>query len=83
MVLLYLGSYITCSDGNNSDGHVRHIYISSVSHGVVSKRKKFCSNYVISSKEFTSEMVSQNQVHKDIIFGVIIIFYFAKIESII
>ncbi|CDY61008.1 BnaA01g35130D [Brassica napus] len=48
---------LVISDGNNSDGHVRHIYISSVSHGVVSKRKKFCSNYVISSKEFTSEMV--------------------------
>lgn len=65
MVLLYLGLDITCSDGNNSDKHVRHIYISSVSWGVISKRKKFCSNNVISSKEFTSEVVSQNQVHED------------------
>lgn len=79
MVLLYLGSYIiTCSGGNNSDGHVRHIYISSVSRGVISKRRKFCSNYVISSKEFTSEMVSQDQVNEDIIFES---FCFSKIDS--
>ncbi|XP_010439039.1 PREDICTED: alpha-glucan water dikinase 2-like [Camelina sativa] len=45
------------SDGNISDVSVRHIYISSVPRGVISKGKKFCGHYVISSKEFTDEMV--------------------------
>ncbi|CAA7037335.1 unnamed protein product [Microthlaspi erraticum] len=48
---------LVISDGNNSDVSVRHIFISSVPRGVISKGKKFCGNYVISSKEFTDEKV--------------------------
>ncbi|EOA18356.1 hypothetical protein CARUB_v10006877mg [Capsella rubella] len=45
------------SDGNNYDVSVRHIFISSAPRGVISKGKKFFGHYVISSKEFTDEMV--------------------------
>ncbi|KAG7617165.1 Alpha-glucan water dikinase 2 [Arabidopsis thaliana] len=48
---------LVISDGNNSDVSVRHIFISSVPRGVISKGKKFCGHYVISSKEFTDERV--------------------------
>ncbi|CAN8325774.1 unnamed protein product [Cochlearia groenlandica] len=48
---------LVISDGNNSDASVRHIYISSVPRRVISNGKKFCGNYVISSKEFTDERV--------------------------
>ncbi|ESQ54882.1 hypothetical protein EUTSA_v10024230mg [Eutrema salsugineum] len=48
---------LVISDCSNSDVPVRHIYISSVPRGVISKGKKFFGNYMISSKEFTDERV--------------------------
>uniref|UniRef100_A0A1J3FX43 Alpha-glucan water dikinase 2 n=1 Tax=Noccaea caerulescens TaxID=107243 RepID=A0A1J3FX43_NOCCA len=48
---------LVISAGNNSEASVRHIFISCAPRGVISKGKKFCGNYVISSKEFTDEKV--------------------------